>query len=215
MNTKTTKITTHPSHTKQCHPERSRGAKLETQNLCWYAIYTKPRFEKKVDKVLTEAGYEVCLPLMSTIRQWSDRKKKVQAPLIPSYVFVKMAEKQLQALFEFTGVVGVLKHLKKPAVVQDYEIENLKIMCQHPDAVTAIDIAEFEPGTPIQIIHGPMIGLYGDCIEIKGKQRMLVSVKNMGLAFVLDVPLSYIEGIKSPLTPEGGRSVKKMPSRHF
>jgi len=204
MHKQTINIATRNAKPKTRNSERNLPARMgtqnskpKTQNCFWFALYTKPRFEKKVDKVLTEAGYEVCLPLMSTIRQWSDRKKKVQVPLIPSYVFVKMAEKQLQALFEFTGVVGVLKHLKKPAVVQDYEIENLKIMCQHPDAVEAVGGAEFEPGTPIQIMQGPMIGLYGDCIEIKGKQRVLVSIKNMGLAFVLDVPLSYIEPVKN------------------
>lgn len=163
----------------------------------WYAIYTKPRFEKKVDKELKEAGFDVYLPLMSTIRQWSDRKKKVQVPLIPSYIFVKMEEVKLNTLFEFNGVVGVLKHLRKPAIVQDYEIENLKIICQHPDAVESVKSADYKPGMAIQITHGPMMGLYGDCIEIKGKQRILVSVKNLGLEFVLNVPLSYIEPLKN------------------
>lgn len=168
----------------------------KTQNAIWYALYTKPRFEKKVEKVLSQAGYQVYLPLISTIKQWSDRKKKVQVPIIPSYVFVRMDERNLFELFEFNGVVGVLKYLKKPAVVQDYEIENLKIICQHPDVMEVADGAKFTKGTPIQIAHGPLMGLYGDCIEIKGKQRILVSVKNMGLEFVLNVPLSYIEAVK-------------------
>lgn len=185
------------------NPPRRASSKLKThlggqaQNLSWFAIYTKPRFEKKVEMVLLQAGYQVYLPLISTIRQWSDRKKKVQVPLIPSYVFVKIEEKLLNGLFEFNGVVGVLKHLKKPAVVQDFEIENLKIICQHPDVMEVVDGAKFTKGMPIQITHGPMMGLYGDCIEIKGKQRILVSVKNMGLEFVLNVPLSYIEAVKN------------------
>ena len=178
----------------------------QSSNLIWYAIYTKPRFEKKVELVLTQAGYEVFLPLISTIKQWSDRKKKVKVPIIPSYVFVRIDEKYLFDLFQFNGVVGILKYLKKPAVVKDYEIENLKIICQHPDVIESKKLADYKPGTPIQITHGPLMGLYGECIEVKGKQRLLVCVKNLGLEFVLNVPLSYIEVVKNnePLNPQNG-----------
>lgn len=167
------------------------------QDSFWFAIYTKPRFEKKVEKVLTQAGFEVYLPLLSTIKQWSDRKKKVKVPIIPSYVFVRIDEKNLYNLFEFNGVVGVLKYLKKPAVVKDYEIENLKIICQHPDVIESVKVGAYKPGMPIQITQGPLIGLYGECIDIKGKQRILIAVKNLGLEFVLNVPLSYIEPLKN------------------
>jgi transcription antitermination factor NusG len=176
---------------------KTLNAKPVTHNVSWFAIYTKPRFEKKVELVLREAGYKVYLPLMSTIRQWSDRKKKVQVPLIPSYIFVNLEEKHLNELFQFNGVTGVLKYLRKPAVVQDFEIDNLKIICQHPDVMETVDEAQFSKGMTVQITRGPMIGLYGDCIEVNGKQRLLVSVKNLGLEFVLNVPLSYIEVVKN------------------
>lgn len=183
----------------QPHPDSYRDCTTaRPQDSFWFALYTKPRFEKKVETVLLQAGYQVYLPLISTVRQWSDRKKKVQVPIIPSYVFVRMNEKNLFELFEFNGVVGVLKYLKKPAVVQDYEIENLKIICQHPDVMEVVDGAKFTKGMPIQITRGPMMGLFGDCIEIKGKQRILVSVKNLGLEFILNIPLTYIEKVKAP-----------------
>ena len=176
---------------------KTQNSKLKTQNLCWFALYTKPRWEKKVCHILEEAGVTVFLPLMQTIRQWSDRKKKVSMPLIASYVFVKSDKKDLNSLLKHNGVVGILKYLKKPAIVQDYEIENLKIICQHPEAITADKNINIKEGTPVQITNGAMMGLYGECVKIKGKHRLIVAVKNLGLEFVLDVPLTYIEVVKN------------------
>ena len=60
----------------------------------WYAIYTRAKAEKKVYEQLERSGYEVYLPLTTTIKQWSDRKKKIKTPLISSYVFIKTEEKK-------------------------------------------------------------------------------------------------------------------------
>ena len=94
----------------------------------WYAVFTKPRAEKKVVERLEEGDIEVFLPLVKTLRQWSDRKKYVQLPLIPSYVFVRMNEKDLNKVLPYPGTVAVLKHLGKPAKVKQSEIDNLKIL---------------------------------------------------------------------------------------
>ncbi len=174
-----------------------QNSEFRIQNSIWYALYTKPRWEKKVEKVLRHAGYKVYLPLIDTIRQWSDRKKKVQIPLINSYVFVQVVEKELYALLKYQGVVRVLKYLNRPAKVQAHEIDNLKILCQHPDALISDKIIKINKGTPVQITQGTMTGLYGECVAIKGKHRLLVSVKNLGLEFVLNVPLTYIEPLKN------------------
>ena len=174
----------------------TQNPKPKTQNQQWYALYTKPRWEKKVCHILEEAGVTVFLPLIQTIRQWSDRKKKVSVPLIPSYVFVKSEEKHLNSLLKHNGVVGILKYLKKPAVVQEYEIENLKIICQHPEAIISDKNINIKEGTPVQITQGVMMGLYGNCVKIKGKHRLIVAVKKIGLEFVLDVPLTYIAPLK-------------------
>lgn len=165
----------------------------QSQNSIWYALCTKPRFEKKVEEVLSQAGYEVYLPLTTVVRQWSDRKKKVQVPLISSYVFVQIEEKRLNDLLKYQGVVRILKYLGRPAKVQQKEIESLKIICNHPDVILSVKNTNYKPGTPIQITGGPMIGLYGECVEINGKHRILVMVKKLGLEFVLNVPLTYIE----------------------
>ena len=88
----------------------------------WNVIYTKARNEKKVASQLEKSGFEVYCPIVTQIKQWSDRKKKVETPLIPSYVFVNVEEKNRDDVFEVHGVVRYLFWLGKPAIVKNEEI---------------------------------------------------------------------------------------------
>jgi len=172
-----------------------RNPKIISQTK-WYAIYTKPRFEKKVTTILNKANFEVYTPMIQTVRQWSDRKKKLIVPLIPSYVFVKMEAAKLHNLLQYNGVVGVLKYLKKPAVVQDYEINNLKIICKSPDLIENIEGKKFTKSQALQITRGPFAGLYGEFVQHQGKHKVLLHVASLGLIITVQLPLSYVESIK-------------------
>lgn len=92
----------------------------------WLAIYTKPKNEKKVVDYLTRMGVEVYCPMVTQIKQWSDRKKKITLPLIPSYVFVKLEEKDRPLVFQVPGVVRYLFWLGKPAIISAKEIDQLQ-----------------------------------------------------------------------------------------
>ena len=84
--------------------------------LKWYALYTKPRAEKKVSSELDFRGFENFLPLQTTIKQWSDRKKKVEIPLFNSYIFVRIdLEKYYYKILEIPGIVKFVKFGKEDA----------------------------------------------------------------------------------------------------
>ena len=91
----------------------------------WFALYTKPRNEKKVAENLAALGIEVYCPLVTTIKQWSDRKKKVESPLIPSYVFVKIEEANRKEVFQVSGVVQYVFWLGKPAKINPHNWRHL------------------------------------------------------------------------------------------
>ncbi|MFM8963419.1 MAG: transcription termination/antitermination NusG family protein, partial [Sphingomonadales bacterium] len=91
--------------------------RLPDPSLKWFVVYTKTLTEKKVAERLRQMGWEVYLPLYTTIRQWSDRKKKLERPLIISVVFVRCTEPELQRLYTVPSVAGVLRHDGKAAVV--------------------------------------------------------------------------------------------------
>ena len=91
--------------------------------MSWYVLYTKPRTEKRVAESLEHMGVEVYCPLITEIKQWKDRKKKLKTPLFKSYVFIKLEEKNRNRVFDVPGVVRYLFWLGKPAIVRNEEIE--------------------------------------------------------------------------------------------
>jgi len=83
----------------------------------WYAIYTRPRAEKQVYQRLTESGVETYLPMQKTIRQWSDRKKIVEKPLLSSYLFVKTKPKSFPVVYKVFGVVKFVSFEGQPVPI--------------------------------------------------------------------------------------------------
>lgn len=119
----------------------------------WYVIYTKPKWEKKVAERLTEIGIECYCPLIIKIKQWSDRKKKVEMPLFNSYVFVKLLDNERNSVFEIAGVVRYLFWLGKPAVVRDEEINIIKNSLKSPNIADA-SVLPFHVGDKIKLESG-------------------------------------------------------------
>lgn len=91
----------------------------------WYVLYTKPNREKITTLQLTDLGMDVYCPMVTTIRQWSDRKKKIQTPLIPRVLFIKCLEKDRDKVFQVPGAQHYLFWLGKPAVVRNSEIQTM------------------------------------------------------------------------------------------
>jgi transcription antitermination factor NusG len=92
----------------------------------WYAIYTKPRWEKKVHGLLTDQGLESYCPLNRVKRKWSDRMKWVDEPLFKSYVFVHILPEEQTLVRMVPGVINYIYWLGKPAVIKDHEIEDIR-----------------------------------------------------------------------------------------
>ena len=125
----------------------------------WYVLYTKPRQEKKVADSLNSIGIEVYCPLVTQMKQWSDRKKKVQVPLITSYVFVNIEEHQREAVFKVSGIVRYLFWLGKPAVVRAVEIEALQQSLE--GIVASFEVSALQNDTIYKIPDGPFQGFEG------------------------------------------------------
>ena len=120
----------------------------------WYVVYTKPKWERKVAEQLEKIGIECYCPLIRVIRQWSDRKKKVEVPLFNSYVFVKLEESERNLVFQSTGAVRYLFWLGKPAIVKDEEIEVIKNWLRAPDSYD-VSLTTIQVGDSIEVESGP------------------------------------------------------------
>lgn len=119
----------------------------------WYVLYTKPRAEKKVADFLDNMNLEVFCPMVTEVRQWSDRKKKVTVPLFTSYVFIKIKERERSKVFEVPGVVKYLYWLGRPAVVRDVEIETIQKWLQG-DELEEVSVSHISPGDKVVICSG-------------------------------------------------------------
>src|SRR5690554_3282777 len=158
--------------------------RIKTIEMNWYSLYTKPRNEKKVAQGLEAMGIEVYCPMVTQVRQWSDRKKKVELPLIPSYVFVRVPDAKRAMVFEVPGVVRYLYWLGQPATITDTEIESLRNALRH--TVENVEIRQYEPGQKITIPSGAFVGQHAEIQEVRGNKVVLV-LENLGIKVVLQI----------------------------
>jgi transcription antitermination factor NusG len=149
----------------------------------WFVLYTKPRNEVKVAERLAAAGITVYCPMVTTVKQWSDRKKKVTVPLFTSYVFVNVAEAQRSAVFDIPGVVRYVFWLGKPAVVRAEEIAVIKEMLS--DTYKDVRFAALKPGTTIIVEDGLFKGQTATFKEQKGNKTILI-LNGLGTKLILE-----------------------------
>ncbi len=119
----------------------------------WYVVYTKPKWEKKVAEKLNEIGIECYCPLIIQIKQWTDRKKKVEVPLFNSYVFVQLEDGDRNSVFQISGVVRYLFWLGKPAIVRDEEINIIKTSLASPN-LSDVSVSSIQVGDRIKLESG-------------------------------------------------------------
>jgi len=137
------------------------------QNSRWHVLYTKPRHEVKALERLVQNGFEVYCPMKTTLKQWSDRKKKVIEPLLPSYIFIKTTEKKRATPLTDPSIINYIFWLGKPAIIRDTEIDTLKGIISK-DKVQEFEVRKLKVGDEIDIIKG----------QIKGKNATIKSISN-------------------------------------
>ena len=140
----------------------------------WYVLYTKPRQEKKVTEALLKTGINAYCPLVTMVKQWSDRKKKVQEPLLKSYVFVNVEEGKREEVFQVNGIVRYLFWLGKPAVVRDEEIQALEKALE--GVTTSFEVLPLKKEEKIKISEGPFKGFEGIVKHINKSNIQLMLV---------------------------------------
>jgi transcriptional antiterminator RfaH len=138
----------------------------------WYVIYTKPRNEKKVALELLKKGIEAYCPVKIEIRQWTDRKKKIEKPLFSSYCFVYIEETQRYDVLEVYGVSRFVYWLGKPAVVKDKEIEEIKRWL-NDFSHEKIYTDTFQVNDKVVITSGTLINQEAIVLSQRGNQLVL------------------------------------------
>ena len=148
----------------------------------WFVIYTKSNQEIKVAEQLNKIGISCYCPTVTIIKQYSDRKKKVLKPLIPSYVFVFIEEGRRNDIFSVFGVVRYMFWLGKPAVVREKEIELMKKYLN--GEFQSVALTNFTKGQLHKISEGVFAGKIGKIIEIQ-KNKIKLQLESLGVIVTL------------------------------
>lgn len=160
----------------------------------WYALYTRSKTEKKVYDELVFAGFESYLPLITRIKQWSDRKKKVIEPLFRSYIFVHIQVKDLYNVLALPGAMRFITFEKKAVPIPPEQIEAIRYYLNEKEFVPD-DSIPLNEGQLVRVKHGQMEGLIGRLIRYQGKFRLVIRIEAIGKSITLTIPRTLIEPI--------------------
>ena len=160
----------------------------------WYAIYTRPRWEKKVSELLFEQGIENYCPINKVTRQWSDRKKVVHEPVFKGYVFVRLEEQKKWAVKDVMGVLNFVYWLGKPARIRDEEIDLIKKFLNEFQDVQ-VEQKGLVVNTEVRIKQGVFMNYKGIVIEVFGS-RAIVKIDNLDLQLSAHFDKSNLEMVE-------------------
>jgi transcription antitermination factor NusG len=151
-----------------------------TENIThWYAVNTRPRWEKKIAQILDVKGIENYCPLNKVVKQWSDRKKVVLEPLFKCYVFIKVEEQQKWEIKRIDGILNYVYWLGKPAKIKEEEINTIKKFL-HEFSDVSIEEMGLQVNQKVRIRQGVLMNYEGILLEISGN-RAFVKIESMGL----------------------------------
>jgi transcription antitermination factor NusG len=175
----------------------SAGAVAEPR---WYACYTRARHEKLVDRLLGERGFETFLPLMPRVSEWKDRKKVVEWPLFPSYVFGRFSQADMTRVLSTPGVAALVRSNGRPAPIADDELRNVRRLVQvlSTGAVEPQHRPYIAEGEWVEVTGGPFQGLRGVVVQQRNRRRVLIGIKAIGQGLEVDIDTKALRPVAGP-----------------
>jgi len=169
--------------------------KTMPDNFNWFALYTRSRAEKKVYTGLIRRNINAFLPMRKVLRQWSDRKKMVDAPLFNSYIFVNITEKEHLPALQVEGVVRFVSFEGKAVPIPPQQIEAIKAYLGEGAPEYNESELSLQVGVNIEITRGPMMGLNGILITLHGKHRVKIEIECVGQSLIIDLPRTSLRKV--------------------
>jgi transcription antitermination factor NusG len=169
------------------------GLLVECAQPQWYAAYTSANHEKRVAMQLEERAVEHFLPLYASVRRWKDRRMKLQLPLFPGYVFVRLVLRDRLPVLQIPSVVRLVGFNGIPAPLPDQDIESLRgALCQQ---LRAEPHPYLTIGKRVRILRGPLEGKEGILVRRKANLRVILSIDLIARSIVVDVDAVDVEPI--------------------
>jgi len=159
----------------------------------WYALYVRPRWEKKVADSLTKKQVECYCPVTRVARQWSDRKKIIEEPLFTSYVFVNIYYMELLKALGTNGVINFVYWLDKPAVIQNEEIHTIRRFLNDYDNIV-LEKVPVKQNDHVRITNGLLMEQEGVIASVNNNStKIKVLLPSLGFMMHAEVPAGHVE----------------------
>ncbi|CAN5121595.1 UpxY family transcription antiterminator [soil metagenome] len=163
----------------------------------WYALYVNVRHEKKVVEKMMEKGIECYVPILKKMSQWSDRKKLVEKPLIPGYVFVCLRKEEMDQPRYINGVLNYIRFNGKPAAIRSEEIEGLKYFIENGFSVEEINEEEFQVGDKVKFKLSGFKEYIAVIEKFQGDNFAIISFEGVGKNYRLKATVKALKKIIS------------------
>jgi transcription antitermination factor NusG len=161
----------------------------------WYAIYTRSRHEKVVYELLNDKGIETFLPLRVVLSHWKDRKKKIESPLFPGYLFTRInISDDFTKVVTSKGVVKVLGTNGTPVPIPDEEVDSVRTLLK--SGLRYDPYPYLKSGMKVVVINGLLQGIIGKIIERLGKYKLLISIELIKRSISVEIDVKDVEALE-------------------
>jgi len=174
-----------------------RGSLLVTGHTSlklWYAACTCAHHEKSVAEQLSARSVEHFLPLYESVRRWKDRRVRLQLPLFPGYVFVRLALRDRLQVLQIPSVARFVSFNGTPAALPEAEIEALKAGLER--GIQAVPHPYLKAGRRVRITAGPLEGLEGVAVRKKNSLRFVLSLDLIMRSVAVEIAMADLEPIR-------------------
>ena len=159
----------------------------------WRVFYTRPRAEKKCEQRLKDRRVDVFLPIQTVVRQWSDRRRKINQPLFQNYIFARVTERERLMVLRSPGIVRCVAFGGQPAAVTPAEIDRLRILQTRPEWLEPTELPMPGLGEEVTVESGPMQGLTGMVVAHRGRTHLVVQIPSIRQAVKVIMPLTHVQ----------------------
>jgi transcription antitermination factor NusG len=158
----------------------------------WYVAYTLPRAEKQTQRMLEKLGIVSFLPLHKVMRNWSDRKKQIELPLFPNYIFIYISSRDRYKPLQIKNIIKYVSFAGKPATVPESVIDSLQKILDLNVEVANDRYNLYNTGIRVTITEGPFAGTEGIFLKNNGKSRLVLQIESLNRELSVEVPANMV-----------------------
>jgi transcription antitermination factor NusG len=165
----------------------------------WFAVHTRSKSEKFVQRMLSKKGIHAWLPIQKLMRKYTRSTRMVEKPLINCYIFVKIVKADYVPVLETENVAGFVKFAKDLFAIPEAEIEILRRITLETDLEVEAVPGKFTEGDTVEISAGNLLGMRGRIVKVEGKRKMQVELSQLGYSLLISVDIAFLENTTRPV----------------